>query len=87
MWKQLTRGNKPQFLKSNYKRHPKRITTRILVDTERWVDPDDVKFRTPEEMEKMRQEQLSERERIIEERYKQVMFAEGNSAVFIPASN
>jgi hypothetical protein len=56
----------------------------ILVDTERWVDPDDVKFRTPEEMEKMRQEQLSERERTIEERYKQVMFAEGqkNSSHF-----
>jgi len=61
MWKKLTRGDKPQFLK---------------IDTERWVDPDDVKFRTPEEMEKMRQEQLSERERTIEERYKQVMFAE-----------
>ena len=33
-------------------------------------------------MEKMRQEQLSERERIIEERYKQVMFAEGKMAEF-----
>lgn len=61
MWKKLVRGSKPLFLK---------------IDTERWVDPDDVKFRTPEEMEKMRTDQLSEREKVIEERYKQVMFAE-----------
>ena len=78
MWKKLTRGDKPQFLKSIKK--PLSINKySFSVDTERWVDPDDVKFRTPEEMEKMRQEQLSERERIIEERYKQVMFAEGKS--------
>ena len=49
----------------------------ILVDTERWIDPDDIKYRSPEEIEEMRQKQMSDRERMIEQKYKQVMFAEG----------
>lgn len=61
MWKQLTRDKKPQFLK---------------IDTERWIDPEDIKFRTPEEIEALRLQNMSEREKAIEERYKQVMFAE-----------
>ena len=36
MWQALTKGDKPKFLK---------------IDSERWIDPDDIQFRTPEQME------------------------------------
>jgi len=63
MWKQLTKGPKPGFLK---------------IDTERWIDPDDIQFRSPEEMEKIRLQQLSQQERMMEEQYKQILGDEDN---------
>ena len=33
-------------------------------------------------MEKMRQQQMSERERMMDQKYKQIMFAEGNPVHF-----
>ena len=64
MWKSLTKGPKPNFLK---------------IDTERWIDPDEIQFRSPEEMEKLRLQQLSQQERSIEERYKQILNEEGKT--------
>ena len=62
MWKALTKGPKPNFLK---------------IDTERWIDPDEIQFRSPEEMEKLRLQHLSQQERMMEERYKQILNEEG----------
>lgn len=58
MWKALTKGPKPNFLK---------------IDAERWIDPDEIQFRSPEEMEKLRLQHLSQQERMMEERYKQIL--------------
>jgi len=58
MWKSLTKGPKPNFLK---------------IDSERWIDPDEIQFRSPEEMEKLRIQHLSQQERMMEERYKQIL--------------
>ena len=70
LWKSqsLTKqGPKPNFLK---------------IDTERWIDPDEIQFRSPEEMEKLRMQQLSQQERVMEERYKQILNEEGQFLTF-----
>ena len=63
MWKSLTRGPKPKFLK---------------IDSDRWIDPEDIQFLPPEEIEKRRIQQLSNQERMMEERYKQILNDEGS---------
>ena len=67
MWKNLVRGQKPNFLK---------------IDSDRWIDPEDIQFLPPEEIEKRRMQQLSQQERMMEERYKQVLNDEGKSNIW-----
>ena len=54
----------------------------MKIDTERWIDPDEIQFRSPEEMEKLRLQHLSQQERMMEERYKQILNEEGQFSDF-----